>query len=158
MNILLLVIIPIATILISIVLQKILKKPVLVAILAFAIFLILAYTVFTPEFLLNAIIYAIIAFITVAIFKLICYLRRRINCNIFNVCDDSDNCSCNNDDDNDFGTSIANLEKSKENIVLISEQEAPEDFVCIWEQEFKRNLKKDKEAKEKLFIHNSLIK
>lgn len=116
MNILFLVIIPIATILISIVLQKILKKPVLVAILAFAIFLILAYTVFTPEFLLNAIIYAIIAFITVAIFKLICYLRRRINCNIFNVCDDSDNCSCNNDDDNDFGTSIANLEESIESI------------------------------------------
>ena len=50
MNILFLVIIPIATILISIVLQKILKKPVLVAILAFAIFLILAYTVFTTEF------------------------------------------------------------------------------------------------------------
>ena len=116
MNILFLVIIPIATILISIVLQKILKKPVLVAILAFAIFLILAYTVFTPEFLLNAIIYAIIAFITAAIFKLICYLRRRINCNIFTVCDDSDNCSCNNDDDNDFGTSIANLEESIESI------------------------------------------
>ena len=116
MNILFFVIFPIAVTLISIVLQKLLKSPILVAILIFAIFLILVYTVFTPEFLLNAIIYAIIAFITVAIFKLICYLRRRINCNIFNVCDDSDNCSCNNDDDNDFGTSIANLEESIESI------------------------------------------
>ena len=51
-------------------------------------------------------------------------------------------------------------EKSKENIVLISEQEAPEDFVCIWEQEVKRIINKGNSIKatEKLFIHNSLIK
>ena len=51
-------------------------------------------------------------------------------------------------------------EKSKENIVLISEQEAPEDFVCIWEQEVKRTMNKGNNIKaaEKLFIHNSLIK
>ena len=117
MNILFFVIFPIAVILISIVLQKLLKSPILVAILIFAIFLILAYTIFTPEFLINAIIYAIIAFITAAIFKLICCIRRRINCDIFNVCNDSDNCSCNNDDDdNDFGTRIANLEDSIESI------------------------------------------
>ena len=112
MNILFFVIFPIAVILISIVLQKLLKSPLLVAILIFAIFLILAYTVFTPEFLLNAIIYAIIAFITAAIFKLICCLRRRISCNIFNVCDDTD--SCNND--NDTETSVANIEESIESI------------------------------------------
>ena len=112
MNILFFVIFPIAVILISIVLQRLLKSPLLVAILIFAIFLILAYTVFTPEFLLNAIIYAIIAFITAAIFKLICCLRRRISCNIFNVCDDTD--SCNND--NDTETSIANIEESIESI------------------------------------------
>lgn len=115
MGILFFVIFPIAVILISIVLQKLLKSPILVAILIFAIFLILAYTVFTPEFLLNAIIYAIIAFITAAIFKLICCLRRRVNCNIFNVCDDSDSCNCNNND-NDFGTNIANLEDSIETL------------------------------------------
>lgn len=114
MNILFFVIFPIAVILISIVLQKLLKSPILVAILIFAVFLILAYTVFTPEFLLNAIIYAIIAFITAAIFKLICSLRRRISCNIFNVCDDTD--SCNNNDDNDIETSIANIEESIESI------------------------------------------
>lgn len=116
MNILFFVIFPIAVILIAIVLQKLLKSPILVAILIFAIFLILAYTVFTPEFLINAIIYAIIAFITAAIFKLICCLRRRINCDIFNLCNDSDNCSGNNDEDNDFGTRIANLEDSIESI------------------------------------------
>lgn len=114
MNILFFVIFPIAVILISIVLQKLLKSPILVAILIFAVFLILAYTVFTPEFLLNAIIYAIIAFITAAIFKLIYCLRRRISCNIFNVCDNTD--SYNNNDDNDIETSIANIEESIESI------------------------------------------
>lgn len=89
MNILFLVIIPIATILISIVLQKILKKPVLVAILAFAIFLILAYTVFTTEFLLNAIVYTILAFLTAIITCLIHYLTRDIDCNICSREEDS---------------------------------------------------------------------
>lgn len=115
MNILFFIIFPIAVILISIVLQKLLKSPILVAILIFAIFLILAYTVFTPVFVLNALVYAIIAFITTAIFRLICCLKKRINCNIFNMCDASNSCSCNNDDDdNDFGTSIANIENSIE--------------------------------------------
>ena len=100
MNILFLVIIPIATILISIVLQKILKKPVLVAILAFAIFLILAYTVFTTEFLLNAIVYTILAFLTAIITCLIHYLTRDIDCNI-----------CSREEDFLEG-SIENLERS----------------------------------------------
>ena len=45
-------------------------------------------------------------------------------------------------------------EKSKENIVLISEQEAPEDFVCIWEKSVNRSIKASDKTKaiEKLFI------
>lgn len=119
MNILFFVIFPIAVILISIVLQRLLKSPILVAILIFAIFLILAYTVFTPEFLLNAIIYAIIAFITAAIIKLICCLRRRIHCSVFDICDEDRDNDCNSnhsDNDNDFGTSITNLENSIDSI------------------------------------------
>ena len=80
MDILFFIIFPIAVILISIVLQKILRSPVLVAILVFAVFLVLAYTAFTPEFVLNALVYAIIAFITAYIFRLICCLKRKLNC------------------------------------------------------------------------------
>lgn len=42
---------------------------------------------------------------------------------------------------------------SKKNIVLISEQEAPSDFECIWQQEVKRTIDNNKRVKavEKLF-------
>ena len=45
-------------------------------------------------------------------------------------------------------------EKSQDNIVLISEQEAPDDFECIWEQSVIRSVQysKSKKATEKLFI------
>lgn len=49
-------------------------------------------------------------------------------------------------------------EMSKNNIVIVSEEEAPEDFTCIWEQEVTRtqdNRKRDT-ATEKLFVYNSL--
>lgn len=48
---------------------------------------------------------------------------------------------------------------SETNIVLISELQAPEDFICIWEQEVSRSIKAQDKSKavEKLFIYNSLI-
>lgn len=44
---------------------------------------------------------------------------------------------------------------SKNNIVLISEQNAPDDFECIWEQEVSRSIKATDKSKavEKLFIY-----
>ena len=44
-------------------------------------------------------------------------------------------------------------EWSKNNIVLISEQNAPDDFECIWEQEVSRsiNVTQKKQMVEKLF-------
>ena len=50
-------------------------------------------------------------------------------------------------------------EQSKNNIVIVSEQQAPEDFKCIWEQEVLRTVDNTKRVKstEKLFIHSSLI-
>ena len=91
MDILFFVIFPIAVILISIVLQRVLRSPILVAILVFAIFLILAYTAFTPDFVLNALVYAIIAFITAYIFRLICSLRRKLDCSEEGMCPGRDN-------------------------------------------------------------------
>lgn len=48
---------------------------------------------------------------------------------------------------------------SKNNIVVISELQAPNDFICIWQQETLRSIKsKDKKyALEKLFIHKNNI-
>jgi DNA adenine methylase len=45
---------------------------------------------------------------------------------------------------------------SQDNIVLVSEQSAPEDFKCIWEQEVSRSIKATDKSKstEKLFIYN----
>ena len=47
---------------------------------------------------------------------------------------------------------------SKNNIVLVSEEIAPDDFDCVWEQQVVRsiNSKNKKSVTEKLFIHNSL--
>lgn len=45
---------------------------------------------------------------------------------------------------------------SKNNIVLISEHNAPDDFKCIWQQEVKRTIDNNKRVKavEKLFTYN----
>lgn len=47
-------------------------------------------------------------------------------------------------------------EWSKNNIVIISEQNAPDDFKCIWEQEVSRSIKATDKSKatEKLFIYD----
>ena len=88
---------PIATIIISIALQKILKCPALVAAIIFAIFLIVTFIVGNLIFLVATIVYTIIAFITAAIVWLICRFlnrNRRRNCGC--DCDhDRDDCNCN---------------------------------------------------------------
>ena len=73
MNILLIFFaLPIATIIISIALQKILKCPVLVAAVIFAIFLIVTFIINNLTFLVAAIVYAIISFITAILTYIIC--------------------------------------------------------------------------------------
>ena len=46
---------------------------------------------------------------------------------------------------------------SENNIVIISEEHAPDDFTCIWEQEVSRSIKANDKSKsvEKLFIYNT---
>ena len=70
---------PIATIIISIALQKILKCPLLVAAIIFAIFLIVTFIINNLNFLVATIIYTIISFITAFIVCIICRLLRRCN-------------------------------------------------------------------------------
>ena len=54
---------PVATIILAIVLQKILKCPWLVAAAFFAIYLIVTYAAFNSSFLIFAIVYTILAYI-----------------------------------------------------------------------------------------------
>lgn len=106
MIILFFVVLPLATILISIVLQKLLKSPILVAILIFAIYLILAFTVFTAEFLINAIIYTILAFLTAVIAKIICCLIKKLDCKGEDFCNN----------ENGLEESIENLQNAVESL------------------------------------------
>lgn len=76
--ILIFVVLPLATIIFSIALQRLLKCPILVAAIVFAVFLILAYTVFGTGFIIAAIVYAILAFITAFLTCLICRIIRRL--------------------------------------------------------------------------------
>lgn len=102
MNILLIFFaLPIATIIISIALQRILKCPPLVAAIIFAIFLIVTFIINNLNFLVAAIVYAIISFITAVIIHIICRFFNREDCE--NSCrrcncrEDRDDscCSCN---------------------------------------------------------------
>ena len=63
---------PIAVIIISAILQKLLKSPLAVAALIFAIFLIVTFAAFEATFLIATLAYTILAFITALIVKLLC--------------------------------------------------------------------------------------
>ena len=75
---------PVATIIISIILQKLIKNPVLVAAFIFAVFLIITFAVFDETFLIATLAYTIIAFITAL-----------LTC-IFGRNDDDESSSCEN--------------------------------------------------------------
>lgn len=72
MDLLLYFALPVATIILSIVGQKILKNPLLVAATTFAIFLIVTYAAFDSSFLIFTIVYTILSFIAAYLTKLIC--------------------------------------------------------------------------------------
>lgn len=82
MNILLLAFaLPVATILLAIVLQKILKCPLLVAATFFAVLLIITFAVLDTSFLVFAIIYTILAYVTAVLTRLVCRIINQINPN-----------------------------------------------------------------------------
>ena len=99
---------PLSTILLAIVLQKILKCPILVAITFFAIYLIIAFLVFSSNLaiaIIATIIYSVLAYITAVLVKVFHSLRERFfnNSNHRFRCrdnNDDENCCCNDDNDN----------------------------------------------------------
>jgi len=85
---------PVATIILAIVLQKILRCPLLVAATFFAVFLIVTFTAFDSSFLVLAILYTILAYVTAVLTRLICNIISRWNLN----CGCRSNCICNQND------------------------------------------------------------
>lgn len=67
---------PVATVILAIVLQKVLKNPLLVAATFFAIFLVITFAFFDASFLVYAILYAILAYVTAVLSAWICRLLR----------------------------------------------------------------------------------
>ena len=78
---------PIATIILAIVLQKVLKCPILIALTFFAIYLIVTFAAFDANFLIFAIVYTILAYIAAVITR---FIMNAINDN------DDNNCGCSN--------------------------------------------------------------
>ena len=92
---------PVATIILSIVLQKILRCPILVAATAFAIYLIVTFAAFDESFLLFAIVYTILAYLTALITRFICCLIRNNQNSCLNPCNNSNNGNDDDDEDDD---------------------------------------------------------
>lgn len=92
---LLLFALPIATIIIASILETILNKPIAVALLFFAIYLIVAFAAFDASFLIFVIIYTILAFISAVVTRAILNLIDNSNDD-----DDNDSCSCNCNNNN----------------------------------------------------------
>lgn len=83
--------IPIAVIIISAILQKLLKCPIAVAALIFAIFLVVTFAAFDETFLIATLAYTILAFLTAVIIKFLCQSNEEDD-------DDENNngCGCSN--------------------------------------------------------------
>lgn len=93
MNILLIFFaLPIAVIIVSVILQKLLKCPILVAGFIFAIFLVVAFVIGDLTYLIVAIAYTILAYITAFLTMLICHILRNINNDNNN--DSGNSCRC----------------------------------------------------------------
>ena len=112
---------PLATIIISIALQKILKSPALVAGIIFSIFLIVTFIIGNLNFLIATIIYTLISYITAVLVNLICRLLRRIErCkreNNYNCCENNNglltiSSTCQNGTNNDLLTINTNQQNS----------------------------------------------
>ena len=112
MNLLLLLfVIPFSTIIFSIVLQRLIKCPILVALTAFSVFLILAVTVFDETFFVLAVIYAVLAYVSAVLSKII---KKIINRYVVNM----DNSDTNYISDNDPTDANAGCGCSRSEIIV----------------------------------------
>lgn len=83
---------PVAVIIFSIVLEKLIKNPIIVASLIFASFLIVTFAAFDESFLIATLAYTVIALITALIVHLLCEREE----NEHNICNLLENVLSNN--------------------------------------------------------------
>lgn len=108
-NLLLFFAIPVATIILSIVLQKLLQSPLLVAATFFAIFLVITFAAFDESFLVFAILYTLLALITAILVRFICCLINNSDNPCINgtalhnsgICGNNNSATDDEDDEND---------------------------------------------------------
>lgn len=117
MNILLIFFaLPIATIILAIVFEKILRCPILTAATFFAIYLIVAFAVFNASFLIAVIIYTIIAYITALIAEFF-FNRCKNKCNNCKCCNNTRNeeVQLSSESIQNIATAVANAIESENN-------------------------------------------
>ena len=127
MNILLIFFaLPIAVIIISTILQKLLRNPIAVASLVFAVFLVVTFAAFDETFLIATLIYTLLALITALIVKFICEANNNNLCELLNdilrngnsgnlLNNVSNNCNTNNDTSFNTVSDILNSNNSNNN-------------------------------------------
>ena len=96
---------PVATILLAIVFQKILRSPILVATMTFAIYLIVTFSAFDSTFLIYAIVYTILALISAYIAEL--FFER---CKLFNSNNNSNELGINDNNNTNSGNCNCNCQ------------------------------------------------
>lgn len=107
---------PIAVIIVSAILEKILRSPVAVAALIFAIFLVVTFAVFDEIFLIATLAYTIIAFITALIVH---FIKRRCD-NEHDICDLLAELIQNNSENNNNGNNNERLPNTVGELLLNS--------------------------------------
>lgn len=105
---------PIATIILAIVLEKLLRNPILTAATFFAIYLIVAFAAFDEEFLVYVIFYTILAFIAAVLAE---FFYRRCH---QNGCTWSCQCRRNHNNNNDSNPNTITL--SNQDVARIANQ------------------------------------
>ncbi len=99
---------PIATIILAIVLEKLLRCPVLTAATFFAIYLIVAFAIFDASFLVFVIVYTVLAYITAVIAEFFftkCKKKVCISCN----CNANNNIELSNEAAQNIAARVANI-------------------------------------------------
>lgn len=163
MNLFVFFALPLATILLAIVLQNILKSPILVSITFFAIYLIGAFTAFIDtlaDALILTVIYTIIAYITANIVMIICRLRNRFcRCQSRDENESQRRCSCsNNNEDNNNNTennllriscSCGNSDRSSDLLTV--------DSTCMGDSKENENFETEPFANENIQTNNQYV-
>lgn len=112
---------PLATIILAIVLQKLIKCPVLVAAIFFAIYLIVAFAVFNATFLIAVIVYTFLAYVTASIVKILCCFFNNCNWSLNCGCRErQNNCSCRNNT-NTANNNILELNEANGSVRILND-------------------------------------